>query len=846
MEMIKYNNTMFGLATLECDALEYENICKNEHCYEGIPGDKLIKLYGDIDYGGEIDGDEEYDDSWTETFIDIAKETIETTIETLNSKIIPEYCVAIASSSCYNCNTKKTKKWKVSIHIIVTNIVSYQKNIKDFFNLCNQTAKDNKQNYYGDYVLNMKDLFDMSVYGNNQKFRSIYSSKINEKRPLVLVEGSFNDSIISACFGDELYELNQIVPDLIPEPIANETTIIKNSLLQKCEEDDYNFIEMCISNNLFIQLAAEYKPWLSMGYAIKNTLGDKGKILFHQFSKLSSKYNETETTELYNKIDQSLLPQTGKTEKKKLSIASIKKWAKDENPTLYQNIVTELRKKNKQKKNIKNKDDITFDKSDYTLMKEFYEYCQANEHYFYCLNIKTSEYIFLNKENIWEMDINNKGVYIYNLLSKEFTQTKIELLNTLQLKHSELNDVESLEYQQLSNFLKFVKTVIIDLQTNSNKQSIMNELKFQISKPDFTNNMNSQKGVIPLKNKLMCRLETVGILNIIETYPRTHLDKFNYMCNVEFMQFDNNIKEFQEIDDYFKSLFSNDMDTLQVFLDVIKTSIAGYRLKNLFLLTGAKGNNGKSTFFELLKNVCGNCIDTISKKVIISNAGGSSHLNTELEKLPNIRVGYVCELMDEDTYNIPVIKAIIGGDPMNLRTLNKTDQTIYPSCNLFGLTNQNGNFTNDDLFAKRIVIFPFENEFKNDNNFIPKMKALKDYLFNYIIEKGRIITDVVPSQNMIKAHQEYITQNKIDYVEEFIEDCYDNDDNGKIITNDVYTHFITWCSQRKYKNNINSQTKFTKTLKDKGYKCDVYNKKRHYYGLVEKHNEISNGEDKYN
>lgn len=834
MEMIKYNNTMFGLATLECDALEYENICKNEHCYEGIPSDKLIKLYGDIDYGGELDGDEEYDDSWTETFIDIAKETIETTISTLNSKIIPEYCVAIASSSCYTCNKTKLKKWKVSIHIIVTNIVSYQKNIKDFFNLCNQTAKDNKQNYYGDYVLNMKDLFDMSVYGNNQKFRSIYSSKINEKRPLELVEGSFNDSIVSACFGDDLFELNQIVPD--PEPIVNETLIIKNSLLQKCEEDDYNFIEMCISNNLFIPLATEYKPWISMGYAIKNTLGDKGETLFHLFSKLSSKYDETESSNLYKKIDQALIPQTGKSEKKKLSIASIKKWAKDENPTLYQNIVTELRKKNKQKKIIKN-DDITLDMTDYTMMKEFYEYCQTNEHYFYCLNIKTSEFIFLNKENIWEIDINNKGVFIYNLLSQDFTQTKIDLLIEWKVKFLELElDAGSLEYLEWGKKLKMLNTFITKLNTNANKQAIMNELKFQISKPDFTNNMNSQKGVIPLKNKLMCRLETIGILNIIETYPRSHLDKFNYMCNVEFMQFDNNIKEFQDIDNYFKSLFSNDTDTLQVFLDVIKTSIAGYRLKNLFLLTGAKGNNGKSTFFELLKNICGNCIDTISKKVIIANASGSSHLNTELEKLPNIRVGYVCELTDGDTYNIPVIKQIIGGDPMNLRTLNKTDQTIYPSCNLFGLTNQNGNFNNDELFSKRIVIFPFENEFKNDNNFIPKMKALKDYLFNYIIEKGRIITDVVPSQNMVNAHQEYMTQNKIDYVEEFIDDCYENGD-GKIKTNEVYTHFINWCSQRKYKNDINSQSKFTKTLKDKGYKCESYNGKRYYHGIVYKLNE---------
>ena len=49
-----------------------------------------------------------------------------------------------------------------------------------------------------------------------------------------------------------------------------------------------------------------------------------------------------------------------------------------------------------------------------------------------------------------------------------------------------------------------LKTFITKLNTNAKKQAIMNELKFQISKPDFTNNMNSHKGVIPLKNKLMC------------------------------------------------------------------------------------------------------------------------------------------------------------------------------------------------------------------------------------------------------------------------------------------------------------------------------------------------------
>ena len=812
---INYNNTMFGNATLVCNIDEYENICKTVGCYEGIPRDKKIKVYGDIDYWREIDNEdgEQYDATLTETFINIAKDTIDSLIHELNPSIIPEYCVCTSSSESFNDHKTHKLKWKISVHIIVTNVISNLSNIEYFFKKANEYAKENKANYYGDYVENMTEFFDMSVYKTNQKMRSPYCSKPHENRPLVIIEGTFEDSIISACFKDDAFQLPQLFVPPVEIPNLNKSY----TLYDKSFNDDYTFIQLCIENKMFSKLSNEYKSWICMGYAIKNTLGDKGEPLFHNFSRLSPKYEEDQAKETYSSINQKLIPDEGNKKPKVLTIASIKKWAKDENPTLYKNILDSIRKKPvSQKKQVIN---IT----DYDIMLEFMKYCDDNSIVFKCTNIKLNEWIILNKEIIWENDVDSKGVYIYKIIGNEFCTHKMNYLKDLQvLEQDEHNKIPVVDKIQL------LKKQIQYLKSGSSKHSLMTEIQKEVYDGVFMKDMNLMIGHIPLKNKKMLNLNTLQLTE------RTKQDKFNYMCPVSYTPIIQDSIEYTFSHTYFSNLFSNDMDTLQVFLDVIKTSIAGYRLKNLFLLTGSKGNNGKSTLFEILNCMFGKMIDTISKKVIIENKFNGSTINTELEKLPNIRIGYINELKEEDIFNIDVIKQIIGGDPMNLRALNKTDVTIKPTCNLFGLTNKNGGFNNDPLFAKRVIIFPFNNEFANDSSFKNKMIDKIDILFTYIMQYGKIIQNVVMSAEMTMAHNEYMEMNTIDYLQDFIEDKYEMSPDKKVLTNQFYTSFVKWCAEHKFKHSFNTITKMTRAITKKGIKCESDGKVRCYYGLTRK------------
>ena len=817
---ILYNTTMFGNATLECDDNEYENICQTNNCFEGIPNDLPIKLYLDIDYWKLIDDEEEYTHEFTEAFINIAKITIDSIIELIDPDIIPEYCVCTASSPKFmDCKTKELK-WKISIHIIIPNIVTTRENMRHFVIKANQVAKENKQNFYGDYVNDMTTFFDEGVYNKNQKLRSVYSSKEGEKRPLIIIEGDFNSSIVSAFIPDDALHL-----PLFYEPQTEKIEIIQpiKSIQEESKNSDHKFIKLALENGLFVNMAVDYPLWFKFGCCVKNALGEDGYELFNTFSKLSSKYDEHCVRSQWDNITE------GSTDgKKKLTIASIHKWAKEENPTIYKTINGIIRQKIKIEKPQK----VLFKTLDYDIAVMFFEFCRSIDKTFYCLNKSCNEWCFINDEIIWEVDACNHGSSIYNLISTAFynhrfkfrddiiAECKAENIN-LDMCQSNLNSEQKLKLLNIGRL-----TGELDyLKTNSNKNAMFNELKSISNEPNFMKNINLKIGDVPLKNKRMLDANT------LEIRDRTVKDKFSYCCNADYIPMQKGDDNYKFVDKYFMDLFCNDIDTKQLFINVLKTSMAGIRLKNIFFCTGEKGNNGKSTLFAILKYILGLSIDTISKKVIIESGTQSQTHNTELEKLPKIRIGYIAEVCEEDNLNIPVIKQIIGGDPMNVRALHKTDVTIQPTCNLFVLTNEMPDYKSNDLIAKRIVIFPFKNEFENDNAFQNTMFEKTNEILTYIMKYGEIISDVVLTDEMVEIKAEYIETTKKDYLGDFITEKYDIDVNGSVETEAFYKRFICLCNEMKYKSGVNTKNKLTKLMKNKGFECKPTNGKRYYYGL---------------
>lgn len=89
----------------------------------------------------------------------------------------------------------------------------------------------------------------------------------------------------------------------------------------KQRELDLVYIKTAIESGWLNDMAnASYDEWRNVGFAIKHTLGDHGRELFHKFSKIDeSKYDKSYTDKFWDTIKQG---------KKPLTLGSIKYWVR--------------------------------------------------------------------------------------------------------------------------------------------------------------------------------------------------------------------------------------------------------------------------------------------------------------------------------------------------------------------------------------------------------------------------------------------------------------------------------------------------------------------------------------
>lgn len=373
-------------------------------------------------------------------------------------------------------------------------------------------------------------------------------------------------------------------------------------------------------------------------------------------------------------------------------------------------------------------------------------------------------------------------------------------------------DEEMIEHNKKR--MRAISELQIDLKKTNQKNNIYREMKECCLDVEFAKDFNIAKDVLPLKNGML--------INLVDNTrrQRTILDKFDYECPVEF------VENYKNGEDYIKSIFPNDMVTLQVFCDVIKTCMSGRQMRKVFICSGS-GRNGKSLLFKKMSFIFNKGMDTLSKSLFVETKSSSS-LNTDFEKLDKIRIGFNGEIEDDDKLNQSTIKKISGGDSINLRTLHTKDYTIFPTANLFLNVNSLPNFSKEQALIDRLVNFPFNAVFPEDISYEEKVDGWLDEIFTYIMITGKLIDVIELSPAMVIQKQEHIEE-QADCLVDFIKDRIDVLEPSDLpyskrgITNrDFYDTFIMWCHQHHYQGHpsINLIAKKMKILKfDKKESC---------------------------
>jgi P4 family phage/plasmid primase-like protien len=527
--------------------------------------------------------------------------------------------------------------------------------------------------------------------------------------------------------------------------------------------DDKHIKEIldCLSTDRF-----NYDDWLNVGIALYNTNPNYFN-LWDDWSKKSDAYNYDELLKKWDSF---------KYCKNKLTIGSLKYWAKQDNPEQYENIIAE-----KYFLNLSSGDDGT--------AKAFY----------YLFNdrlVCASE-----SPNIW-FQYNNgmwhkmKGVsYIRKLYANEFCKWILKQQQLFQTKINNMSNED--EKAKLNNMMSFVGFWIQTCKiykhvTDKIKQSI-----YLFLDTEFTNKLNSNpnllcfgENVYDLKSCLWRPTEKDDYCSISVGYDKKDVLKADTL----------------EIEGILHDMFQDPLE-YQYFLNNLTELLYGQNKREIFNVWLGVGANGKSLLATYLKHVFGDYYSTMQVAMLTSKRPSATQANPELAKARYSRIVMFSEPEANEKLNNSYMKELTGGDSISTRELYGNQFDYIPQftpiilCNELELQN-----INDDSMPRRLILCKFKTNFvKHEPKFDyekPRDDTLKSTetidriklgFMKLLLENWTNIYKMdfkydIP-ESMIFDKLEFLDDNNIlkMFVDEYI--MKTNDKNDYITLSDVYEKF---------------------------------------------------------
>ncbi len=330
------------------------------------------------------------------------------------------------------------------------------------------------------------------------------------------------------------------------------------------------------------------------------------------------------------------------------------------------------------------------------------------------------------------------------------------------------------------------------------------ELLYQMNKFADEVNTNLKELPILLKNGYLINGEFSTIENNIIPFSPFYLE----------VEYDPNAYD-ENVDKFLNNITCNRKELRLTLEEVLGHILLTNKFPaHVFFLSGS-GNNGKSTFLEMINNFVGDLGQTLSLN--------SFNDDTSIATL----IGKLCNCSDE-TDDVVIdkckgYKSLASGNTISVRPIYSQPIKVQNTATLILNANKMPNFKDRTQgFFRRLVIIPFDFVIKN------KIENI-DSLLSTHTAKSYILNLALKGVQRIKANNYKITENKflIEKKNEYISDTDSvasfimsapNIDNE--MTEIIYCKYANFCDETSLHEAI-SKTLFTRRLRDFGYVSKV-------------------------
>lgn len=644
----------------------------------------------------------------------------------------------------------------------------------------------------------LKETRCISLIGFKNELEDVIDKAVISKNPWLMYGSSKPDQkpyIITHIYNKELEDLDLPTKTELPRLLSirnhtNETklkvkptiTLKKQVLSSKTlTKDAENAIQLV--NILSPHRADNYNEWLELGFCLHNI--DINLLdVWITFSKVSPKFEEGGCEKLWKNF-----------KNEGLTIASLHRWAKIDNPTKYSEIKSsEI-------------STLLYDSLSGT------NYDVANvvhamyKHSFVCASVKYGKwYVFKNHR--WNET--DRGFLLRQKFSTELVVEYRKLANFYKDKRTNCKEDEDKELK--SKFDKCNKLIEL-VKSTSFKDKVLQECIELFYDSSFLNKLDSNVNLIAFEN---------GVYDLHRKIFRDGLpdDYISFSTKVDYTPFDHTDENSIELSRFIEKVMPLP-DVRKYILTLLASFLNGKNDQQKFHIWTGSGGNGKSTLIELFEKSFGEYCGKLPITVLTQKRSGSSAASPEIARTKGKRFISLQEPEQNDQIHVGYMKELTGGDIIMARALYSEPVEFKPQFHIILACNELPTIPSTDggtWRRLRVVDFPSKfvdnpvnkNEFKKDSNLQEKMIIWKSVFISLLIEiyndyseNGITEPDIV--KKFTKEYQKS-SDNIMEYLDDHIE--ITKNQNDSILLTTIMNDFREW-----YRTMYNEKAPTRKILK---------------------------------
>jgi hypothetical protein len=676
----KKTNTPICETAIDSDA--YEKICKTlKCCYEVIPDDVPVCLYADIDCKHAY-GEFEFLQLNTNMFIGYAKQAITKVCFEYN----PRFAVATASSPDYMDDG--IRKMCHSIHIHIPNIKMMKNEQHIFWKKMNDLMNTHIElkGWSEHFGTQNNKFFDESVYNKNGKLRSVYCSKINQNRPLILVEGTFKETIVS--LGDE----DAIVKNVdISEKQTKKTHNKCSSVITFSNESnncDEKLLEL--GNIIEIKYLDEYYDWTRIVWSLRSE-SEKYEISAREISKRSKKYTDDGFDKIWNGFN-----------KENITIGTFYNYCKISNEKAYNEICAKY---------------CYFATTDDII--DLYKCAKLIAPRLRNAVILCNETWYVIQPNKLWNKVKEPTYQITSEIRKYIDYSNAKL--TQEIKHCEGAEKDK-KIADSKIYLDFYKMI----NGNSYMSPLMKNLRALLSDNEFDLNLDILKFKIAYKN---------GILDLKTLHFREGILSSDLITKTIPYNYEPSIKSDRDVVLHELLKICNMKPShLDYYLSYFGYSMTGdsQKLQEFWYMLGQTASNGKSVVFETLMEIIPNYIVKIESDAFEPN---NNNFHKEVATWKGARIGWINELSKKQQ-DPELIKQVCDGTSVKYKVMYGVSSNMPITFKMCVVSNNSISINADRGVARRLKILQMDSSFDDKyvvDNF-EECKFKKDTKFGELLQ----------------------------------------------------------------------------------------------------------------